>query len=107
MSDEYQSEQTSVIKRKPIAGQTAKFNVSASKPGHIRVNYSIAAPSNVTFDIYNTAGAKIKSVPAGYRASGEYNEELDLRKMGVSSGAYIVRLRGAPQAMGKSVAFVK
>jgi len=111
MSPEYQLDQTTDIALgnagQKAAVQNATFNAAASRPGYIRVNYSVVNSSNVTFDIYNTAGAKVKTVPAGHRTSGVYNEELDLRKMGLSSGAYIVRLRGTPQTMGKSVAFVK
>jgi len=108
ISSEYQPEQTSAVKTAgQMAVQNAAFNVAASKPGCIRVSYSVAAPSNITFDIYNTTGARVKSVPAGYKRAGEYNEELDLRRMGLSSGKYIVRLRGAPGGMAKSVAFIK
>jgi len=112
MSGEYQEEATTKIAgnatgRKPETANGAKFSVAMNKSGVLRVNYSVAAPTPVRFDIYNTAGAIVKSVPAGRKTAGEYSKELDLRGMGLPSGAYIVTMRGAPRAGAKTVAFTK
>jgi hypothetical protein len=92
--------------RRPGVAGTA-FNVMMNKAGVMRVNYSVAAPASVRFDVYNTAGVRMMSVPAGYKYVGMHNQEIDMRRAGLPSGTYIVRMRGAPKSAAKSVAFVR
>jgi hypothetical protein len=83
--------------------QKAALNVSMdNKTGSMRVNYSIETPGAVSFDLYNTAGAKVKSFPAGHRAAGEHRTDLNLRNTGLPSGAYIVKMRGAQNVVSTS-----
>ncbi|MDR0306572.1 MAG: hypothetical protein LBI42_07020 [Chitinispirillales bacterium] len=87
--------------------RSSSFNTAAGKSGSLNVNFSIQSPAPVCFDIYSTAGALVKSVPMGYRAAGEYREVLDMRKFGLSSGTYIIRLRGVPEAGAGTAMFIK
>ena len=70
------------------------LKVSAGKRGLLNVNLSIPSPANVSIDIYNIAGARVKSIPIGCRAAGRHTEAIDTRGLSLSSGAYIVKLRG-------------
>jgi hypothetical protein len=72
--------------------RSTAFNASVDRSGRLRVNYTIASPASVRLDIYNTAGALVRSVPMGRKTAGEYRTELDLRGMGIPSGTYIVRM---------------
>jgi hypothetical protein len=83
------------------------FNASINRAGRLRVDYAIASPASVRLSIYNTAGVLMRSVPIGHRAAGKYQTELDLRSMGMPSGTYIVRMRGAPDMGSRTVVFVK
>jgi hypothetical protein len=86
----------------PIAVSTLK--VSAGRRGVLNVNLSIPSPANVSLDIYNIAGARVKSIPIGSRAAGRHTETIDTHGLNLSSGSYIVTLRGVPGAASPAMA---
>jgi len=112
MSPEYQEAGTMDIAdnatgRRPGVMAT-EFNVRMNKSGIMQVNYSVTDRAQVYFDVYNTAGVRVMSVPVGSKTAGAYTQEIDMRREGLASGSYVVRMRGAPKAAAaKSVSFVR
>jgi len=90
---------------KPLNASALK--VMTNKNGTLRINYSVASPAAVSFDIYSTTGKLAKSVHAGHKAAGGHTSDFNLRAMGLATGTYVVKQRNAPNTASKVFAFVK
>lgn len=60
--------------------------------GVIVANYTIEKAGKVKIGIYTGYGALIKNVVNGYRDVGSYFQEIDLHKMNLPKGVYLIKL---------------
>jgi hypothetical protein len=54
------------------------------------LSYELKEPGNVMFEVFNSAGQKVRTLVNDYQQSGSYNLNVDLEDQ--ASGVYINRL---------------
>ena len=72
------------------AGGTA-FQISRNPFGENQITYSIAQPSQVSIEIYNIMGEKMRVVINTRQDKGDYTFDLNIRELG-PPGIYIVKM---------------
>jgi beta-lactamase regulating signal transducer with metallopeptidase domain/Tol biopolymer transport system component len=80
------------------------FNASTTIP------FSISKPGKIELEIFNSIGQKVRTLISENRSPGTYTAVWDARndyKMPVSSGAYIVRLKGEGKVETRSITLLK
>jgi hypothetical protein len=80
---------SSVTTRATMSQNTFAFypNPAASQATII---YTLTKPGNVTLEIYDLLGRKVKYIPHGELSIGEHSEMLDLHELG--NGTYLCRM---------------
>lgn len=79
-------------------GESPDFNQLTLKAqpnpsaGNTTISYLLPESDNVTLELYNMLGDRVKVIDAGRRGSGWHKVDLDLTDSNLSNGQYFVRL---------------
>jgi len=57
------------------------------------ISYYIPEKTNVTFELYNTVGQKVYSLPKGTQENGHYEFNFNMKALGLENGIYILQLK--------------
>lgn len=60
--------------------------------GILQVHYSLPSNDNVKINLYNPYGSLVYQSISGIKPQGEYTESLDLARMGLPQGTYLVKV---------------
>jgi hypothetical protein len=69
------------------------------------VRFALPQANEITLDLYNTVGEKIKSLSDGYKLPGEY--EIHLNANSLSSGVYFIILRTSERIFSHKILLLK
>ncbi|MBN2011866.1 T9SS type A sorting domain-containing protein [candidate division KSB1 bacterium] len=69
------------------------------------INYAIAAPGNVTIELYNVVGQKVKTLVNKKQAAGQYNVTLNASDL--TSGIYFYTIHAGEFTQTKKMVFMK
>lgn len=69
------------------------------------VRYTLPEADEISLDLYNTVGEKIKSIYDGYKLAGEYEIHLDANSL--SSGVYFIILRTSGRILSHKILLLK
>lgn len=87
-----------------IENSKADFNLhlfpNPSTTGKTTITYTIPESSDVTFEVYNTLGVRVKNSNLEKQVAGQHETQIDLESL--SNGAYFIRLK-----IGESAQIVK
>lgn len=94
--------------------EPASFKLKQNYPNPFnpstKIEFSLEQSSNVTIDVYNMLGEKIKTLVNGRRTAGTYTVEWNgTNQMGaqVSSGMYLYRLKTNQQSVTQKMTLIK
>jgi hypothetical protein len=96
-TDEYAAKESNGIPLQPVSYALAQNYPNPFNPT-TTIRYSLAKKSDVSLEIYNTLGQRIRTLFSGERTTGEYEVVWDGTNDNgghVASGVYFYRLRTA------------
>jgi hypothetical protein len=81
------------------AGEAFAYSLGQNYPNPFNpatsIRYSVAAPGQVTIEVYNALGQKVRTLVENHKVAGEYTANWDARDLkgrDVASGVYIYRM---------------
>jgi hypothetical protein len=78
------------VSEQPAAFSSVNLFPNPANSGSTVLSYSLAQNSDVTIDIYNTLGEKVKSIASKNELTGKHEVALDLSSF--SNGVYFISL---------------
>ncbi|HFE64015.1 MAG TPA: T9SS type A sorting domain-containing protein, partial [Caldithrix sp.] len=100
---------TNIVQQKPAVPQTYAISQNYPNPFNptTSIDYQIPKAGQITLDIYDMLGQRVRRLMDGWHESGYYSAEWDGRDdagLPVASGIYIYRFRaGGYQAARKMI----
>lgn len=75
-----------------MSGASLEQNYPNPFHGTTTLKYSLNEPKHVELAIYNVLGAKVATLVDDFQATGEYNVDVDMDRLELSSGIYYAKI---------------
>jgi hypothetical protein len=99
---------TSIAPRSIEAKTSAfsKFDLANSR-GAIVANYTLTESGPFKVSLYTAYGSLIAQLENGWRDAGTYSKRIDLSKMGISPGTFLVTMKAGSSSETRSITVVR